>query len=62
MFETNFAGENQNIYFVFSKVFLFENRAVYEKMWKNVAQPDRPQMATWRMRFAGRLTKAISTH
>jgi hypothetical protein len=21
-----------------------ENRAVYEKMWKNMVQPDRPQM------------------
>ena len=25
--------------------FFFENRAVYEIMWKNMAEPDRPQMA-----------------
>jgi len=56
MFETNFAGK------IKTYILLFENRAVYEKMWKNVAQPDRPQMATWRMRFAGRLTKATNTH
>jgi hypothetical protein len=24
--------------------FFSENRAVYEIMWKNVAEPDRPQM------------------
>jgi len=24
--------------------FFFENRAVYEIMWKNKVQPDRPQM------------------
>jgi hypothetical protein len=24
-----------------------ENLAVYEIMWKNVAEPDRPQMTTW---------------
>jgi hypothetical protein len=23
-----------------------ENRAVYQIMWKNIVQPDRPQMAT----------------
>ena len=24
--------------------FIFENRAVYEIMWKNMVQPDKPQM------------------
>ena len=27
--------------------FFFENRAVYEIMWKNIAQPGRPQMKTY---------------
>ena len=27
-----------------SITFFFENRAVYEIMWKNIAQPDRSQM------------------
>jgi hypothetical protein len=31
---------------------LFKNCAVYEIMWKNVVDPDRPQMAIRRMRFA----------
>ena len=36
--------DNQNTYFVINN-FFFENRAVYEIMWKNTVQPDRPQMA-----------------
>ena len=35
--------ENQNTYFMFN-TFFFENRAVYEIMWKNIIQPDRPYM------------------
>jgi hypothetical protein len=42
-------------------VFLYENRAVYE-MWKNTVQPDRPQMAIWRMRIACWVTDATETH
>jgi len=26
--------------------------AVYEIMWKNIVEPDRPQMTTWRTRIA----------
>jgi len=25
----------------------FENRAVYDIMWKNMVEPGRPQMTTW---------------
>ena len=32
--------------------FFLENRAVYEIMWENMAELDRPQMAVWRMRIA----------
>ena len=39
-----------------------ENRTVYEIMWKNIAVPNRPQITTWRMRFAAWLTKATDTH
>jgi hypothetical protein len=41
--------ENQNTHFMFNNFFFFENRAVYEIMWKNNVQPDRPQMTIWRM-------------
>ena len=43
-------------------IFLFENRAVYEIMWINIAQPDRPQMTIWRMRIACWIPKATNTH
>jgi hypothetical protein len=35
--------QNQNTYFMFNNFFP-ENPAVYELMWKNMVQPDRPQM------------------
>jgi len=36
--------EIQNTLFVFSNLFFFENRAVYEKMWKNIVGRGRPQI------------------
>jgi len=44
---------------MFRHFFLPENRAVYEIMWKNIAQPGRPQRTTWRMRIAWWIPKAI---
>jgi hypothetical protein len=38
------------------------DRAVYEIMWKNITQPDRPQMTIWRTRIACQITKATNTH
>ena len=35
-----------------SLISLFENRAVYGIMWKNIVKPDRPQMNIWCMRIA----------
>jgi hypothetical protein len=31
-------------------------------MWKNIVEPDRPQMTIWRMRIACWITKATGTH
>ena len=39
-----------------------ENGAVCEVMWKNIVQPDGPQMTIWRMRIACYRTKATNTH
>ena len=39
-----------------------ENRAVYEIMWKNTAEPDRPQMKTWRIRISRWVPKARNRH
>ena len=52
----------QNTHFVFSNVFLPENRAVYKIMWENMVQPDRPRMAIWRMSIACWIPKATNTH
>jgi len=35
-----------------------ESCAVYEIIWKNMIEPDRPQITIWRMRFACWITKA----
>ena len=43
-------------------VFFFGNRAVYEIMWKNTVEPDRPQMTIWRIRIACCLPTARDTH
>jgi hypothetical protein len=40
----------------------FENRTVYEIMWKNIVDPDRTQMTLCRMRIACWITKVIDTH
>jgi hypothetical protein len=45
-----------------SSNFFFGNRAVYEIMWKNIVEPGRPQVTTWRMRIACRILKAANTH
>ena len=45
-----------------SILFFFENRVVYEIMWKNVVDLDRPQMIIWRMRITFWITKATDTH
>jgi len=44
-----------------SVIIFFENRAVYEIMWKNVVERGRPQMAIWRMRIACWMPKATNT-
>jgi len=42
--------DNQNTRFVFSTVLFSQNRAVHEIMWKNIVEPERPQMTIWLMR------------
>ena len=40
-------NEKQNTHFMFSNFFPLEKRAVYEIMWENIVQPDRPQVTIW---------------
>ena len=47
---------------MFPIFFFFENHAVYEIMWKNIAQPDKPQMTIWRMRIECWIPKVTNTH
>ena len=39
----------------------FLNHAVYEIMWKNIVEPNRPQITIWRMHIACWMTKATPT-
>jgi len=38
--------------FVFDTFFPPENRTVYEIMWENIVERNRPQKTIWRMRIA----------
>jgi hypothetical protein len=44
------------------KTIIFFNHAVYEIMWKNTVDRNRPQMTMWRMRIAYWIPKATNTH
>jgi hypothetical protein len=61
MFQKKSCAENQNTRFMFNNFFSPENRAVYEKSWKNIVQPGRRRMTTWRMRIAYWIPKATNT-
>jgi hypothetical protein len=41
---------------------LFENYAIYEIMWKNILEPERPQMMVCHMCNACWIPKATSAH
>ena len=51
MFQTKVVEKIKND-ILFSINYFFENRALYEIMWKDIVQPEGPQMITWRMRIA----------
>jgi hypothetical protein len=52
--------ENKNTHFS-SVTCFFENRAVYEIMWKDTAEPDRSHITIWRTRIACWIRKATNT-
>jgi len=49
-------------HFTFDNLFFPENPTIYEIMWKNIVEPDRPQMTTWLIRIAFWIPKATDTH
>jgi hypothetical protein len=54
--------ERINKHFLVSVIFFLENRALYETMWKNIVELDRPQMTIWCMRIACWIRKATYGH
>jgi len=61
MFQTKVVQKIKT-HFVFSNFFFFENRTVYEIMWKNIVERGRPQMTMWRMCNACWIPKSTKTH
>ena len=43
-------------------IFFFENRTAYGMVWKNIVEPDRPQISIWRMRIARWIPKDANTY
>ena len=43
-------------------LFFSKNRAVCEKMWKNILEQSRTQMSIWRMRIACWISKTTNTN
>ena len=41
--------------------FFFENNADYEIIWKNIVEPERPQMTKWRVRSSRKIAKATNS-
>jgi hypothetical protein len=62
MFERKVAKKIKTHILCSTIFFFFENRIVYEIMWKNIVERDRPQMTIWRVRVACWITKVTSTH
>ena len=51
--------ETQDTFYV--QKYFPENRTVYEIIWRNMTEPERPQMAIRRMRFVCWISKATDT-
>jgi len=63
MFQTKDV-EKIKTHILFSVTFflLFRKSSCYEKMWKNIVEPGRPQITIWRMRIVCRIRKTTNTH
>jgi len=53
------SGEYQNKHYIF--IFFLENLIVYEIMWKDFVEPDKPKMKIWRLRSACCISEATNT-
>jgi len=61
MFQTK-AVEKIETHVLCSTISFFENRAFYEKMWKNIVEPGRPNMTIWRTRIESWIPKATNIY
>ena len=61
MFHTKVVDKIQT-HILRSITFCFENRAVCEKMWKNIVERSRPQMKIWCMSIACWMPKATNVN
>jgi len=61
MFQTKVV-EKIKTYVLSSTTFFFENRVLYEVMWKNIVERGGPQMTIGRMRIACWIHKATHAH
>jgi len=62
MFQTKIVDKIKTHILCSVTFFFFENRAVYEKTWKNIVQRGRSQMTIRRMRMACWIPKATNTY
>jgi heme/copper-type cytochrome/quinol oxidase subunit 1 len=53
--------EKIKTYFMFSNYFFLEISDIYEEMWRNILDSDRPKMTIWRMPVACWTPKATNT-
>jgi len=53
--------EKVKTHFMFHNIF-FLNRAIYEIIWKNIGELDRPRLTVWPMHIACWIPKATNTH
>jgi len=60
MFQTNVVEKVKT--HIFCSMTLYENKSVYEIMWKNNVERWRPQMTIWRMHIACWMPKATNKH
>jgi len=60
MFQTKFVEKIKTHVLCYNDIFFSENRFVYEKMWKDMVQPDRPQITIRRTLHVGLLR--LQTH
>ena len=61
MFQTKFVDKIETNYASVT-FFFFENRAIYELMWKDIVRTQRPQITIWHMNFACWIPKATKAH